>query len=143
MPGLKNVWLVADTEDEEMAKRIEAAAKRAGVEIVRFDPPDVPPGGAREFIATAGWKATTSDRYAHIPHEYTVRGQAVAGKTMPPPTAWHDWFRNLIRTEGYTAEFSSDHGKTFYKYKYLHVDGYKYWSFRFIINREKLPEGEK
>jgi hypothetical protein len=90
-----------------------------------------PPGGLRQFIAEAGWTFAAS--MPEIPHEYTVRGRVVSGK-QPPPVEWHDWFAEQIAEHGYQAKFA---GRTF---TYLEVDGWKYWSIRPIINRERMHE---
>jgi hypothetical protein len=100
-----------------------------------------PPGRRREFIDTAGWRATTSPEYAAIPHEYTVRGRETSGKTVP--VAWFDWFASEIRTHGYKRQFTNPNTGRTYVYTYLDAeDGqgrwHKYWAFQTIINREPL-----
>jgi hypothetical protein len=94
-----------------------------------------PPGGRKQFIATAGWKGTTSPEYDLLPHEYTVRGRVTAAKAAPP-VEWHDWFKYMIRKHGYRAPYTNPNTGRTYTYVYMHFGGHKYWAFQLIINRE-------
>jgi len=96
-----------------------------------------PPGGRRQFVETAGWRASSSPEYEKMPHEYTVRGKATAGKTVP--VEWFDWFRYMIRKHGYKAPFTNVNTGRTYVYVYMNFEGFKYWAFQIIINREPLP----
>ena len=103
-----------------------------------------PPGGRRQFIDTAGWRATTSREYELLPHEYTVRGRETSGKTVS--VEWFDWFAHEIRKHGYKQPFHNPHTGTTYVYTYLDAqDGQGNW-FKFWhmpphgINREPLPK---
>lgn len=134
-PFLPYVTIVADTTDEHVAKEVEAAAERAGVELLRIEQGPRPPGGRKQFVAMAGWKRTTSPEYDKLPHEYTMRGRACAGKTEAPPVEWHDWFRAQIREHGYKRPYTNPETGRTYTYTYMDFDGYRYWTFQLIINR--------
>ena len=102
------------------------------------------------FIDRVGWRATTAEQYRKLPHEYTVKMKATAGK--PPDPEGFMWFVDQIREYGYDAPFTNvSTGRTF-QYRYLHArDGsgawFKFWTMGYgnpatvIINREPLPDG--
>lgn len=81
----------------------------------------IPPDGLREHIAQAPWKATTYIQ----PHEYV----------MEPldPALWQAIAHWLIDA-GYFQKFGSR------TYRYVHLDGYKYWIVDNCVNRQRLPE---
>jgi hypothetical protein len=71
----------------------------------------------RAIVDALQWRAATSEQYRDIPHEYTVRRPAVE-------TAYVALYE-AIRRHGITERFER-HGKVAY-YRYLHLDGWKYW----------------
>lgn len=75
----------------------------------------------RREIAAASWRTT---QYIQE-HQYISRGRY--------PRLF-DLIAARIKTHGYSARFQ---GRS---YRYMDLDGYKYWRFRIICNREKLPE---
>lgn len=81
------------------------------------------------FIATSSWVFAKS--MAETPHEYTARRKA-------KDVAMFERFVLHIRKHGYRRKF----GK--YKYTYLDVDGWQYWTMGWpvqqtvIINRAKV-----
>ena len=88
----------------------------------------------RLFIDSAAWRFASS--MPEIPHEYAVRGKATAG-AEPPPIESHDWFAGQIHEHGYQARFERR------SYRYLELDGWKYWVVGNVINRERLTEPEE
>jgi hypothetical protein len=101
-----------------------------------------PAGGRGQFIREAGWRASTSPEYETMPHEYTVRGRATAGKESPP-AGWHDWFVSMIRRHGYRSVFVNPNTGKSTSYWYMHYNGWKYWAIWPVINREPLQPGSK
>jgi hypothetical protein len=81
------------------------------------------------FIANSSW--TVAKRMPETPHEYTTRRNA-------EDVAMFDRFILHIRSNGYCQRF----GK--YKYTYLDVDGWQYWTMgaplkaTVLINRARL-----
>jgi hypothetical protein len=74
----------------------------------------------RALIGSLDW--TFARTMAEIPHEYIVRF------TYP------DAFQTLseaIRRHGVPGEFDGR------RYRYLHLDGWRYWQFRIILNRAR------
>jgi hypothetical protein len=127
------------TNEAELEQLVMQGMSREDAD--KHAPNDGPPGGRREFIDTAGWRATTSPEYELLPHEYCVRGKEIAGKTVP--VEWFDWFASQIREHGYKAPYTNPHTGRTYTYTYLDVDGFKYWTMPkppvIGINREPLP----
>lgn len=62
------------------------------------------------------------------PHEYIVRKN-------DPET--FDALKKLLSQspDGYYSEYKGS------RYRYVNIEGWKYWSFQIILNREKLPDG--
>ena len=78
------------------------------------------------FIDSAKW--IFAKTMPEIPHEYLVTDD------YPKKFKIITEFIDLIEKNGYTKMF---YGK---EYKYLEIDGYKYWVIENIINREKIKE---
>ena len=76
-----------------------------------------------KFIESNVW--TFAKTMAYIPHEYAVLSKS--GKRED-----YVKFAKFIQENGVTEYF----GKR--KYKYLYLDGYKYWSMDFPIERTDL-----
>jgi len=82
---------------------------------------------ARAFIAAAPWRFAAS--MPHQRHWYTVRGQT--------PERDFEWFVDYIREQGYDGCFQGS------LYRYLNVDGWRYWTMgapvreTTIINRAR------
>ncbi len=79
---------------------------------------------ARTYIKNVRWQnAKTYEKTA--PHEYTVR------KWRPDLDEEFKWFASFIQEAGVVREFWNC------KYKYLHLDGYRYWTMGdyLLINR--------
>jgi hypothetical protein len=115
------------------------------------NPTQTPPGGRRQFIDAVGWQATTSEAYRRMPHEWTHRTRATAGK--PPQPALFDWFVHEIREHGYDKPFTNvETGRT-HTYRYLDAqDGrgrwFKFWTMgvrtdTVIVNREPIANPDQ
>jgi hypothetical protein len=78
----------------------------------------------KKLIDSLNWVFAKS--MPEIPHEY------VAVENYPKKAEVIAKFIDLIEKNGYTETFN---GK---EYKYLEINGYKYWVVEDIINREKL-----
>lgn len=84
----------------------------------------------KTFLNSLKWVEAKTMK--NIPHEYSVLYWNYSNKK------YFIEFAKLIQSEGYEEEF---YGK---KYKYINVDGYKYWTMDFpientnLINRAKL-----
>ncbi|MEK9155950.1 MAG: hypothetical protein AAB360_01445 [Patescibacteria group bacterium] len=83
---------------------------------------------ARQFIDSVKWTFTKT--MPEIPHEYIVTDR------YPKKTEEVKAFIAEIEKNGYTKSFYSK------EYKYLEIDGYKYWVIGNIINRAKSEEQE-
>lgn len=77
-----------------------------------------------EFIQTSQWRFAKT--MPHIPHEYVVR------EWRPDQDSVFEQFVMLIRERGYDAQF----GKT--TYRYLDIDGWKYWTMGEPLNETTL-----
>jgi hypothetical protein len=81
----------------------------------------------RQFIATRHWQFAKT--YAMTaPHQYTVR------KWKPDEQADFEAFSQAITTCGKDEWWRNQ------KWRYLIVDGYKYWSIGDVINRAEEYE---
>ena len=78
------------------------------------------------FINSVKW--TFAKTMPQIPHEYIVT------EHYPNKSKEINDFIAHINSHGYTKSF---YGK---EYKYLEIDGYKYWVIENIINRAKIKE---
>lgn len=79
-----------------------------------------PPEDLLERLRRAPWHATT-----HVqPHEYILQRE---------DPALYGEVRVLIAAQGYQRDFQG------YTYRYVELDGYKYWSIPPVLNREPLP----
>ncbi len=78
----------------------------------------------RKFIDSVDWQFAKT--MPEIPHEYIVTDD------YPEKAEEINNLIEQINKKGYTKAF---YGK---EYKYLEIDGYKYWVIENIINREKL-----
>lgn len=77
-----------------------------------------------KYIASVKWQFAKS--MPEIPHEYIVI------ENYPEKTEETNKFIAEIKENGYIKNFYSK------EYKYLEIDGYKYWVIENIINRAKL-----
>lgn len=77
-----------------------------------------------KYIASVKWQFAKS--MPEIPHEYIVI------ENYPEKTEETNKFIAEINKNGYIKNFYSK------EYKYLEIDGYKYWVIENIINRAKL-----
>jgi hypothetical protein len=74
-------------------------------------------------LRRATWHATT-----HVqPHEYIVKSE---------DPALYEEMRVVIAQQGYVREFQG------WTYRYVDLDGYKYWSLPPVLNREPLPPAD-
>lgn len=80
----------------------------------------------RKLIGSLNW--TFAKSMPEIPHEYIVI------ENYPEKSNQIEEFIAEIEKNGYEKSFYS---KT---YKYLEIDGYKYWVIGNIINRAKIEE---
>lgn len=80
----------------------------------------------KELISSLTW--TFAKTMPDIPHEYIVIGD------YPKKSDEIKVFIKGIESYGYAKTF---YGK---EYKYLEIDGYKYWVIENIINRAKIKE---
>lgn len=78
----------------------------------------------KEFISSVDWQFAKT--MPEIPHEYIVTNQ------YPDKIERIKEFVEEIEKNGYAKKF---YGK---QYKYLEIDGYKYWAIENILNREKI-----
>jgi hypothetical protein len=63
------------------------------------------------------------------PHEYIL--------VHEDPALWDRIYQRLKRPEGV---FFGTYNANRRRFRYLALGDYKYWSFRFVMNRERLPE---
>lgn len=78
----------------------------------------------KKFIDSVKWQFAKT--MPEIPHEYIVTDN------YPEKSDEIESFIKQIDEKGYTKSFYNK------KYKYLKINGYKYWVIENIINREKL-----
>lgn len=80
----------------------------------------------KNFIDTVVW--TFAKTMPEIPHEYIVIDD------YPEKSESIKEFIQEIENDGYVNSFFDK------EYKYLEIDGYKYWVIENIINRAKIDQ---
>jgi hypothetical protein len=81
-----------------------------------------------ELVGRCTFRSTKPDgRYRDAPHAYIVRS------TNADTEALFVAMKEKIAGDGYAGRYGG------FAYRYYHLGGYKYWAFRLILNREKLP----
>jgi len=81
----------------------------------------------KSLIAAAFWKPTTCQGTIPL-HEYILKEKQPELYARLAP---------LIKKDGYDGYFFKA------KFRYLEIDGYKYWAYDDLINREKIPKATK
>jgi hypothetical protein len=74
-----------------------------------------------QHLAAAPWRDTMHVQY----HQYIMQDK--------DPWLLQE-IASLIRQHGYSRRFGQ------WLYRYVHIDGYKYWTIQDCLNREPLPQ---
>ena len=78
-----------------------------------------------KFIQDSKWVFTKT--MPEIPHHYIVRDDLSV-----PNQKLFDEFKEFIDKKGYSKKFYEK------EYKYIDMEGYKYWIIENILNREEI-----
>ena len=104
---------------------------------IKFEPIIIPKATQdelREIIRTAAWKTATSKEYRLAPHQYIVAMNCgpewkVLADAIKTYGEWRTWLRRSDRTG--------------WRYKYLILDSYCYWTMFPVLNRAKTSTLDK